>query len=109
MSHDSIELVNNENIEEAPDERWNTFEPIAMTKLKETISKIGNSSGLENINLQVLKDSMDVIGDHLLALLNESLLSGQFPQGWKQSTVVPIQKITGTTKAEEHRPINIVP
>lgn len=34
--------------------------------------------------------------------------NGVFPESWKKSFVKPIQKIAGTTKAEEFRPVNML-
>jgi hypothetical protein len=31
------------------------------------------------------------------------------PEKWKKSTIVPIQKVSGTKKLQEFRPINILP
>jgi hypothetical protein len=31
------------------------------------------------------------------------------PEKWKKSTIVPIQKVSGTKKLQKFRPINILP
>ena len=45
----------------------------------------------------------------MLVLINKSLQEGVFPEGWKTSTVVLNPKMTGSIKAEEYRPINMLP
>lgn len=108
--HGSIENIDDDTpIIEDSNDRWNVFEPVTMEYLKKIVNNLNSSSGLNNVNLQVLKDSWDVLGEYLLAVVNESLETGEFPRSWKQSVVVPIQKITGTVKAEEFRPINMLP
>lgn len=115
---DSVQEINN-SIESVPDmnsdqsgqiaERWGVFHQISLETLQKAVDQIGSSSGIDNVNLQVLKDSFDVTGEYLLEIINESLEAGEFPSGWKESIVVPIPKVAGTTKAEEYRPINMLP
>lgn len=88
---------------------WNMFHPISFETLCRAIDNIGSSSGIDNVNLQVLKDSLEVTGEYLLGIINDSLEQGNFPSSWKQSTVIPIPKVSGTLKAEEYRPINMLP
>lgn len=52
---------------------------------------------------------MDVVGDKLLDIINSSLNLGVFPQEWKKSVVVPIPKVPNSTRAEDRRPINMLP
>lgn len=73
-----------------------------LQNIKDTIDQ-------RNINSSLVKDSLDVIGDFLLDLINQSLQTGVFPATWKESCIIPIQKIPGTVKCEEHRPINTLP
>lgn len=109
--NDSIEDVSDcfESENEQLTENFNVFHSISHDELCKSIEKIGSSSGINNVNLQVLKDSLEVTGDYLLGIINDSLEQGKFPSSWKQSTVVPIPKVAGTTKAEEYRPINMLP
>lgn len=45
----------------------------------------------------------------MLDIVNTSLSTGTFPEGWKLSTVTPVQKVTNTKLCSEYRPINNVP
>lgn len=44
-----------------------------------------------------------------MEIFNESLEQSYVPSGWKHSEVIPIQKVNNTKKAEEFRPINVLP
>jgi hypothetical protein len=86
------------------------FSNIDMNELSNLMKNMKNkTSGVNNLNVNVIMDSMDAIGDSFLDLINSSLRLGCVPERWKKSTVVPIQKISGTKKCEEFRPINILP
>ncbi len=45
----------------------------------------------------------------LCEFINESLMSAFIPDCWKTSTIVPLKKVANTTKADELRPINMLP
>lgn len=45
----------------------------------------------------------------ILNIINKSLQEGKMPEEWKNSIIVPIQKVVGSKKAEEYRPINTLP
>lgn len=115
---DSVQQINDsiENVQHTFEEEnnhvirsWNIFNRVSYDTMRKAIDKIGSSSGLDNVNLQVLKDSLEITGEHLLGIINDSLEQGKFPRSWKQSTVIPIPKVSGTIKAEEYRPINMLP
>lgn len=62
----------------------------------------------DNVTLQMLIDCFSVIGELIVEIINESTRIGVFPDCWKLSTVIPIQKVAKTKKGEEHRPINML-
>ena len=88
--------------------RLEIFKPVTYVELKKICFDLGNSAGIDNVNSKVLKDCFHVIGHTLLEIINESLVSGRVPTIWKESLVIPIQKVTGTSKSEEFRPINML-
>jgi hypothetical protein len=51
-------------------------------------------SGIDNVNISVFCDAFDVIGDVFTGMMNEILLWGEFPEIYKISTVVLIEKLT---------------
>lgn len=61
------------------------------------------------INAGVLLDSLHVIGHHVADIINDSFSTGVFPNALKKSTIIPIQKKSGTELINEHRPINTLP
>jgi len=67
------------------------------------------TSSLNKININVIKDRMDIIEPYFLIVINNSLRMGIVPESWKKSKVIPIPKIVGTYKCEELRPINMLP
>lgn len=54
-------------------------------------------------------DSFEIIGPVLVSIINESLITGQVPDCWKISTVIPIAKVSGTIECDKFRPINMMP
>lgn len=68
-----------------------------------------NVGGGENgISTKVLFDVCCAVGTRLLDVINRSLLNGDFPEAWKESTVIPVPKVPGTKLCKEFRPINTV-
>ena len=107
----SIELVNESTEIRIPINgkcRYEIFRSIWFVKLKNICFDLGSSSGRDNVNAKVLQDCFHVIGQELLGIINESLMTGQVPTLWKESLVVPIQKVSGTNKSDEFRPINML-
>ena len=84
------------------------FHPISYIELKNICFSMQKTAGIDNVNAKVIQDCFHVIGHDLLGLINESLQTGHVPRVWKESLVVPIQKVAGTSKAEEFRPINML-
>jgi hypothetical protein len=79
-----------------------------MNDLWSTMNSLKNiTSGINYLNANVLLDCMDVTGPLFLDIINTSLQQGVVPNEWKKSTVVPIQKVSGTRKCEKIRPINV--
>lgn len=95
------------NVKECTFEKFHSLE---LKELKEIIINMRNkNSSVDGVTTKLLKLSFEVIGNRFLQTINNSLEKGEFPESWKTSTVIPIEKIPNTTKAEEHRPINMVP
>lgn len=61
------------------------------------------------INSNVLLDAMCVIGIQIADVINDSLQMGVFPNALKKSTIIPVQKKSGTVLINEYRPINMLP
>lgn len=52
---------------------------------------------------------MEITGQFFINIINKSFETGFFPKSWKEATIIPIQKKTGTRKCDEFRPINTLP
>jgi hypothetical protein len=85
------------------------FSPIDETVLLKIVNDLKSKSVPDNMNLNVLLNSIESIKPLLLDTINSAITSGCFPKCWKISEVLPIPKIKNTTNVENHRPINILP
>lgn len=52
---------------------------------------------------------MPIIRSPFLDVINTSLEYGKCPDNWRTSIITPIPKVSGTTKGDEHRPVNQLP
>jgi hypothetical protein len=82
---------------------------VTLDELWTTIEKIDTKTGVNNINMNVLKDAYNTVGETLLDIINQSFDVLVFPSAFKTSTVIPIQKLPKTFKSEEFRSINMLP
>lgn len=62
-----------------------------------------------DISVNLLLDSMPLLDSILADIINDSFESPHFPEILRQSVIVPIRKVLGTSKMEEFRPINTLP
>jgi hypothetical protein len=58
--------------------------------------KIETKTGVDNINMNVLKDTFTTVGETLVGIINHSFDEGVFPSAFKTSTVIPIQEVPKT-------------
>lgn len=85
---------------------WLQFEPVNEAMVNRVIINFKSKSGINNVNKDVFRYSMNVCSDEIVDIFNESFRTGVFPDAWKFTIVTPIPKIKGSTKAEDQRPIN---
>lgn len=111
---DSINKINNEipkieynNIIQ-PTPHIFKFRKITMNELHSILKNMNNKKDHYFVNANMFIDSFDLIGSNLLSIINNSLESGVFPNFWKDSIVVPVEKIKGSNKCEDFRPINTI-
>lgn len=96
-------------------ERSNTvnfseFKQISMSGLKTSVGSLKTvSGGTSGVSTKIFKDAFYVMGNRMLDIINASLNQGVFPQSWKTSVVLPIPKVTNSTRCDEFCPINTVP
>ena len=70
---------------------------------------ISKSSGITFLSSKLFKDSFQALSDRLTYLFNFSLERALFPDQWKKALVIPIPKTGDPKKAENYRPISLLP
>lgn len=86
------------------------FKSMSVDSLYDLLKKFKNKSNKDDLlTTSVLKDSFDIVGFFFTSIINESFKTGEVPNYWKTSTIVPIPKIKNTSQACNFRPINILP
>ena len=71
--------------------------------------KRNKATGVDNIPTNLLKDSASEISRPLSHIINLSLRTGIVPNEWKIARLTPIHKSGDVTKADNYRPISILP
>ena len=88
-----------------------SLRPPTMSELLKIIRAISvnKSSSIDNISSAVLKDVFLVIPHVVLHIMTQSIITGRFPEDWKRSTVIPIEKIHNANTPSDFRPISLLP
>lgn len=66
------------------------------------------SPGIDQISTQVLKDSLPIILPALTDIINSSLTTSTFPDAWKKSVLIPLQKEGDHEIASNNRPLSLL-
>ena len=69
---------------------------------------ISKATGLDGISARMLKGTVDSIVPSLTKLFNISIKAGQFPQCWKESSIVPIPKGGDHSNPGNYQPISLL-
>lgn len=85
------------------------FKPATYENVKSVLTNIASKSDSEHLTKTVLIDALPVVGNCFVNVINKSLGEGVVPTKWKHSILNPIQKVCGTNKCEELRPVNTLP
>ena len=91
-----------------PEELFCSFRLIDSEELHTIVFSLPNKGSPDDINAEFIKKTYHNIKDPLLNLINTSLEIGKLPSLLKVSTIIPIQKVSGSVKAEDFRPINLL-
>lgn len=54
---------------------------------------MNNKYDFNSINKKMIEDNFDLISENLLSIINCSMETGIFPNVWKETIVVPIEKV----------------
>lgn len=86
------------------------FQPIDVTEILSTISNLKNkdSSGIDGISMNLIKNIAGVICAPLCRLFNSSLEEGIFPEVLKRAVVIPVHKKGNAASVENYRPISLL-
>jgi retron-type reverse transcriptase len=81
---------------------------VSESQVLHAISKLKSkpSSGLDQINSNVLKAGGEVLAVPLQFIINTSITSGIFPKRWREAKVTPIHKKGDTQLVDNYRPIS---
>ena len=90
-------------------EKIQNFKLVTKGELKTIVFDLANKSSPDEIDMVFYKDNFDILCDQLIHIINRSLECGIVPSSLKVSTIIPIRKVPKTIKAEECRPINMLP
>ncbi|RWS07038.1 rna-directed dna polymerase from mobile element jockey-like protein, partial [Dinothrombium tinctorium] len=88
---------------------FNDFKPITYEKLGTIVFSLKSKKSIDDISIDLVKEAFEFIKLPLLTIINISLKSGIFPESWKCSVVVPIQKVKRSQKCNDVRPVNMLP
>ena len=70
---------------------------------------ITKSTGLDGIGPKIIKHCGDYITPAIASIINNSILSGVYPDALKEARVIPIYKSGNRDDANNYRPISILP
>lgn len=90
----------------------NTFDlkPTSETEVFKIINSITtNSTGLDGLNIRMIKLTLPKTLPIITAIINKSIETNTFPEQWKAALVRPIPKNTSPNELKDLRPISILP
>ena len=86
-----------------------SLKTVTFRQVQKAIKSMKNktSSGIDFVSPRIIKLAMDVITVPLTWVINNSILSGEFPNSWKIAKVIPIFKNKGSrTDKTMYRPVS---
>jgi Reverse transcriptase (RNA-dependent DNA polymerase)/Endonuclease-reverse transcriptase len=90
-------------------EGFSEFKEIDLDLLVAELNGIKSAVSSDGVDQRVITSIWKWLAHRLLDIINRSLKEGVVPAMWKVSKIIPVPKIPNTCKAEEIRPINLLP
>ena len=81
-------------------------EDTVVMKIKALKNK--KSSGFDEITSELIKKGEKYLKGPLTAIINRSIESGEFPQGWKLSRICPVHKKGDKSDKNNYRPVALL-
>jgi len=108
-NNDSKHRSNNNNSTNFNSSKFK-FDIVTPEFVFDEICKFVNSksSGLDEINVRLLKLAAPIVSDSLAYICNLSLCTTTFPSDWKQAKVTPIFKEGVKSDVSNYRPISVL-
>lgn len=107
---DTYQVLNTSMINEPPVEELLELKPTTEREVRKIILNIGTkASGLDNLNIEMVKLSLDATLSVITNIINKSIETNTFPSSWKKALVKPIPKKNSVTEMKDLRPISILP
>ena len=87
------------------------FDEVDSDSVKKIIANLdtSKSTGVDEINVKLIKNAGDAIIPSITQLINLSLSSGTYPDEWKHAKVLPLYKKGDINAIPNYRPISILP
>lgn len=98
---------------DTPDEQDSSFQlrEVGQTVVLKAIHDLNTtySKDIYNLDTAFLKKYSSILAQPLTHLINISIKSGQFPDGWKTAQVIPLLKSGDAEIISNYRPISLLP
>ena len=86
------------------------FKPVTASEIITIVDNMKNdSSGIDDIDIKVVKHVISLIRNPLASIFNDCLFNGTFPTKMKIARVTPIHKKGKQNDVNNYRPISVLP
>lgn len=86
-----------------------SFTPVTEDKVRQALSRSNSQAvGVDGLPQGFLVAAFPVISPFVTAVFNLSLATGIFPERWRHSVVIPINKVKTPMSAGDYRPISLL-